>query len=241
MTVAGNAHVIYMKLDDSLRRIANQAFFERVNVYEVEDADIVGADEGEPFDVLFDPALHVGALAYEARVQGGEDVQIAHVEGLNISSWVDLPGRFSNTRPALRTLISRVLKGSEGRGPRSRAPDRRDTRGPVVKDPAKSQTGLSPEKRAELVAAYQAGEPVLTIAARFGVHRATMSEFVRQAGVAAREHGLDAAVRARAAALYESGLTLAQVADEVAASVETVRPRCSQRAAPSVRRDGCPV
>lgn len=136
---------------------------------------------------------------------------------------VGLPGRFSNTRPALRTLISRVLKGSEGRGSRSRTPDRHDTRGPVAKNPAKSQTRLSPAKRAELVAAYQAGEPVRVIAARFGVHRGTVSEFVRQAGVPAREPGLDADGRKRAAALYESGLTLAQVADQVAASVETVR------------------
>ena len=34
---------------------------------------------------------------------------------------------------------------------------------------------------------------------------------------------MDADDRTRAAALYESGLTLAQVADRVAASVETVR------------------
>ncbi len=78
-------------------------------------------------------------------------------------------------------------------------------------------------KRAELVAAYQAGEPVRTIAARFGVHRGTVSECVRQAGVPAREPGLDADRRTRAAVLYESGLTLAQVADQVAAGVETVR------------------
>lgn len=55
------------------------------------------------------------------------------------------------------------------------------------------------------------------------MHRGTVSEFVRQAGVPAREPGLDADGRARAAVLYESGLTLAQVADEVTASVETVR------------------
>lgn len=55
------------------------------------------------------------------------------------------------------------------------------------------------------------------------MHRGTVSDFVQQAGVAAREPGMDADDRTRAAALYESGLTLAQVADRVAASVETVR------------------
>ncbi len=136
---------------------------------------------------------------------------------------VDLPKRFSNRRPALRTLISRVLSASDGRPGRSRNLGRHDTRGQIVRNPAKSQTRLSPRRRAELVAAYQAGEPVRTIAGRFGVHRGTVSEFVRQAGVPPRELGLDAAGRARAASLYESGLTLAQVAEEVAASVETVR------------------
>lgn len=93
----------------------------------------------------------------------------------------------------------------------------------MAKNPAKSQTRLTPEKRAELVAAYQAGEPVRSIAVRFGVHRGTVSEFARQAGIPAREPGLDAERGARAAALYESGLTLARVAEQVAASVEAVR------------------
>lgn len=147
----------------------------------------------------------------------------SHDEGSSKTRGVGLPGRFSNSRPALRTLISRVLRGSEGRASLSRTPERHDTRGRVAINPAKSQTRLTPAKRAELVAAYQAGEPVRAIAARFGVHRGTVSEFVRQAGVPARERGLDAAGRARASALYDSGLTLAQVADGVGSSVETVR------------------
>lgn len=61
------------------------------------------------------------------------------------------------------------------------------------------------------------------IAARFGVHRGSVSVFVRQADVPAREPGLDANGRARAVALYESGLTLAEVADSVGSSIKTVR------------------
>ncbi|MFT4260086.1 helix-turn-helix domain-containing protein [Microbacterium sp.] len=82
---------------------------------------------------------------------------------------------------------------------------------------------MSPEKRAELVAAYQAGEPARTIAARFGAHRGTMPVFARPAGVPSREPGADADGRAHAAALYESGLTLAHVAHQMTVSVETVR------------------
>lgn len=48
-------------IDDSLRRICNQAFFERIHVYEVENADRVEAAPGEPFDTLLDPAVHGSA------------------------------------------------------------------------------------------------------------------------------------------------------------------------------------
>lgn len=81
-----------MSLDDSLRRICNQAFFERINVYEGEDIDTVAADHGEPFDLLFDPALHADALTYEAAVQQGMDAKPADVAGLNIQHWVGPAG-----------------------------------------------------------------------------------------------------------------------------------------------------
>ncbi|CEI28254.1 Recombinase [Propionibacterium freudenreichii] len=91
LALAGNAHAIYMSIDDSLRRICNQSFFERINVYEIDDTDTVLADHGEPFDILFDPALHAEALAYEQRQQEG-DAQPPHVEGLNIQHWVEHRG-----------------------------------------------------------------------------------------------------------------------------------------------------
>ena len=92
LALAGNAHAIYMSLDDSLRRICNQAFFDRINVYEVENTDTVDADAGEPFDTLFHPALHAEALAYEARRQAGDDTLPDHVAGLNIEHWVGPAG-----------------------------------------------------------------------------------------------------------------------------------------------------
>lgn len=92
LTLAGNAHAIYMSLDDSLRRIRNQAFFDRINVYEVENTDTVDADAGEPFDTLFHPALHAAALADEARRQAGDDTLPDHVAGLNIEHWVGPAG-----------------------------------------------------------------------------------------------------------------------------------------------------
>jgi hypothetical protein len=92
LALAGNAHAIYMSLDDSLRRICNQGFFERIKVYEVDGADTVEAEPGEPLDVLFDAELHAEALAYDAALQAGSDAQPAHVAGLNIQHWVGPTG-----------------------------------------------------------------------------------------------------------------------------------------------------
>lgn len=136
---------------------------------------------------------------------------------------VDLPRRFSNKRPALKSLIHRVLKGSEGRGQRGRSSGRYDARGPVAKNSVKSQTRLTPEQRAELVADYEAGMPVKTIAAKYRVHRGTVPTFVSRAGGSLRTPGLDDDGRRRASALYEAGLTLAEVAERLAVDPKTVR------------------
>ncbi|TDP90410.1 sigma-70-like protein [Leucobacter luti] len=136
---------------------------------------------------------------------------------------MDLPKRFSNTRPELKSLISRVLRGSERRGPRGRATERHDTRGAVAKNPAKSQTRLTPERRAELVADYVAGTPVRAIATKYGVHRGTIPTLIRRAGAEVRVAGLDAEERKLASSLYENGMTLAQVAGQMGVSDEAVR------------------
>lgn len=223
LALAGDMHAIYMSIDDSLRRICNQAFFERIHVYEIENADIVTADPGEPFDALLDPNLHAAALAYQASVRAGEDVKPADVASLNIDYWVGLPKRFSNTRPALKTFIRRVLKGSERRGPRSRTPERHDSRGVVAKNAAKSQTRLTPERRAELVADYEAGMPVRMIAAKYAVHRGTVPTLVTKDGARLRTSGLSLTGRAHAASLYAEGLTLREVAERLGVDEKTVR------------------
>ncbi|MPV49811.1 helix-turn-helix domain-containing protein [Pseudactinotalea sp. HY160] len=82
---------------------------------------------------------------------------------------------------------------------------------------------MSPAKRAELIADYVAGMPVAAIASKFRVHRATVPELGRRAGVPIREAGLPAGKRAQAASLYAAGMTLAQVAERVSIDVDTVR------------------
>ncbi len=149
--------------------------------------------------------------------------QPARLASANIQRSVDLPGRFSNTRPALRTLIRRVLTDSQGRGSHQRRPERHDTRGPVVRNSVRSQTRLGPAKRAELVADYEAGMMVRAISEKYGLHRSTIPAVLHREGVTVRTAGLNADERAQAASLYESGMTLTQVAHRMGIGDDAAR------------------
>ena len=98
-----------------------------------------------------------------------------------------------------------------------------DNRGTVREDSVKSQTRLTPAQVAELLAGYQVGTPVRSLAKRFDVHRLTVSQIAKRAGVAPRWSLTTPAQRKHAAALYAEGWTLAQVAEQVGISTGTVR------------------
>ncbi len=51
-----------MSIDDSLRRIANQAFFDKLIV--LPEDGIIG-EPGEPFDALFNPEVQTSAIHYK--------------------------------------------------------------------------------------------------------------------------------------------------------------------------------
>jgi hypothetical protein len=154
------------------------------------------------------------------------------------SSMADLRGCFSNPRKPLGSLISRVLRGSRARRPCTRAARLTDQRGPVRENSCQSQTRLSVSNRAELIDGYVAGVPVRELATRFNVHRGTVREIARQAGLAARQPELADAIRQDAARLYADGLTLAQFAMQLGISDEAVRSAvlaCSG----TIRPGGC--
>lgn len=98
-----------------------------------------------------------------------------------------------------------------------------DQRGPVLKNTVQSQTRLSASDRAEVLAGYVSGVPVRELASRFGIHRTTAWEIATAAGVEVRRPGLPDEVRARAARLYNEGMTLAQVAKELCISADAAR------------------
>ncbi|MFC6355719.1 helix-turn-helix domain-containing protein [Luethyella okanaganae] len=83
---------------------------------------------------------------------------------------------------------------------------------------------MSVSNRGELVAEYAAGVPVRQLATRFNVHRGTVREIARQAGLAARRPELSDVIRQDAARLYAAGMTLAQVATQLGIESGHLRP-----------------
>lgn len=90
---------------------------------------------------------------------------------------------FSNPQKPVKTLISRTIK--ESRRPRATSRPARitDQRGLVRENSRQSQTRLNPSNQAGLIAAYADGLPVRQLVTRFKVHRGTVSEIARRAGL----------------------------------------------------------
>lgn len=135
----------------------------------------------------------------------------------------DLRRYFSNPRKPIKTLIRRVLKGTKAHNFRLQPTQLSDERGPVREKSRQPQTRLSTSIRAEVLEGYVTGTPVLVLARRFGVHRSTVREIARRAGVRPRQMAPTEEVQAEAAQLYLEGVTLAQVSQRLGISDDSVR------------------
>ncbi len=97
LKLAGDCHTLYTSIDDSLRRIANQAFFDKLYV---QDDDHIDAQPGEPFTILFDPDVQQLATTRRQAVETGN--QTGQVVGLNNDHLVEHRG-FEPLTFSLRT------------------------------------------------------------------------------------------------------------------------------------------
>ncbi len=88
LALAGDCHAIYMSIDDSLRRLANQAFFDKIVVM---PDDTVDGQPGEPFNILLDPDVQRAALARQ-RATAESGPQTGNVVGLNNDDLVGAEG-----------------------------------------------------------------------------------------------------------------------------------------------------
>ena len=79
LALGRDCYKLYMSIDDSLRRIANQAFFDKL--YLSEEGTVIG-EPGEPFNAFFDPGVQTIAARHEGRATESRS-QTGNVAGLN--------------------------------------------------------------------------------------------------------------------------------------------------------------
>lgn len=100
------------------------------------------------------------------------------------------------------------------------------------------QRRLSPSEVDELVAAYQVGEKVADLAARFGIGRTTVKPHLRRRGVAGRPYRqVHGELLDRARALYAQGWSLRAIEAELGIGREAIRSALSHA---GVRLRRCP-
>ncbi len=87
LALAGDCRAIYISIDDSLRRLANQAFFDKLIVT---GEDTIDGQPGEPFNILFDPGVQRIALDRQRQAESGR--QPGNVVGLNNDDLVEPRG-----------------------------------------------------------------------------------------------------------------------------------------------------
>lgn len=82
---------------------------------------------------------------------------------------------------------------------------------------------LTPSERALVVKRYEAGETSIALAGEYGVAKSTILSILREANVVVRRQPLTPEQVSEAAVLYESGLSLSQVAAQMFLKQDTIR------------------
>lgn len=82
---------------------------------------------------------------------------------------------------------------------------------------------LTPSERALVAKRYEAGETSVALASDYGVAKSTILGILREANVVVRRQPLKSEEVSQAAALYESGQSLSQVAAQMSLKQDTIR------------------
>lgn len=79
------------------------------------------------------------------------------------------------------------------------------------------------------MARYTAGEAIRTLSREYGVSRSGLCQLLRLKGVALREPGITPEDAEIAVRLYESGLTIRQVVENVGYSIGTIQRMLNEK------------
>lgn len=131
--------------------------------------------------------------------------------------------QFKNLRQPLKTLASRARKGVYRASSLPLIPVVTDRRGPVRREWESVGTILSALESERLAADYVNGMRVVELSRKYGLHRSTVYRHLQKHGLERRSYPLDDVGVDRARELYETGYTLAEVAEFVGSSCRTVR------------------
>jgi DNA-binding transcriptional regulator LsrR (DeoR family) len=124
---------------------------------------------------------------------------------------VELVHAYSNPKAGLESLPKLLVKAASTPRPHER---------PTT---WQTQVRLDPNQAKELAAAYSAGNAANELAARFGIHRATVTAILHRLGVDLRQRGLIDEQVAEACLLYPEGWSLARLAERYGVDDMTVR------------------
>ncbi len=134
-----------------------------------------------------------------------------------------LRGLFTNLTPSQNSLVKRWKRGVYRSSQRGGESPIRDVRGPVVGTIATPQTFLSAAQIDGLVDDYLTGATVAELAAKYTVHRATVSKHLTRQGVVRRRSGLGTADAAEAVTLHSDGVSMRAIARTLGVNRKQVR------------------
>lgn len=124
---------------------------------------------------------------------------------------MELVHAYSNPTVRIETLLQLLIRATSARRPGGH---------PVS---IQTQVRLNPAQANALVTAYTAGDATIELAARFGIHRATVTAILHRLGVDLRQRGLTDEQVAEACQLYPEGWSLARLAERYDVDDMTVR------------------
>ncbi len=203
------AHRAYAHSDDRNRRLANQAFYTRLEVTEDEELCPTLA---EPFATIVNENMRGNETEHEHDAT-------CDVACSRKNTWVDLRGLFSKLAPQLRRALMVVrtvrLRPSEGR----------------VRDCRKTRQVAQPNDRqlAAVEALYAEGAKLRDLAPELGVSRVRLADLLRQRGVRIRNASPTPDEVTEMAHRYESGESLERIGKRLGFNGGTVRNRLVAR------------
>jgi len=217
LSLLTDAHHMYAHSDDTNRRLACQASYERLEITEEEH---LRPRLAEPFGTLISSGADSGSNPGNAK---REHPTSSDAECSRKKLLVDLRREFENPCPHLKTLSLRRSRGFYNHDQRSSEPTVSDSRGRVVRSLGMAQTLLRPEQVDDLVAQYREGATLVELASVFGVNRRTVATHLTRREVTIRRGRFDPSRIHEAADLYLSGLTLVEVGMKVGSGPQAVR------------------